>query len=203
MQNLIKNTITLLLCLSSSLVYAESNRKFEVPEERSFATDYKSYEINKTEHAVKSIETELFGKQTYSMVFEIAGTERGIHYSQFFYKIDDDNICLGLRNFNSIQDEAVIYVNTKKECGTKCKVFLDKPEDKRVFYIWEPLKTIIPNKTKDKLVLKTDKGTYSIILRTGIEKLEITAINLPKIESIEGLENFPYLINLSFIGFDY
>ena len=203
MQKLNKPLIILFIILSSSLAYADTNKGTKKSYERPLSTEYKSFTINKTENIKEAIETQLFGKQTYDMVFEIAGTKNGIHYFQHYYKINDDNICLGICNFNSLQDEAVVYVNTQKDCGAKCKVFLDKPKDKQIFYVWEPLKTIITDTSKDKIVLKTEQGIYSIILRTGIEELELFAAGLSKIESIEGLEKFPDLMSLSFNGFDY
>lgn len=201
-----KKLITLLaaiLFLCTNLVYAKSKRKYRNPEDLNFATEYKSLTINKAKNELEIIENELFDNQNLHHEMIISRSDGGIYYNYHFYKVDEDNICLGIRACNNLQEEAVLYVNTYKECGTKCKIYLSKPEDKQIFYLWEPSKEVITDKSKGKIVIKTSTETYILFVRIGVTELELFAEGFPKIKTIKGLENFPNLVNLSFVGFDY
>ena len=192
-----------ILLLTSSLMFAEQNIRYQIPEETLLAEDYKTITMDKTERIEDIIETELFGKTNFSSTMIISRLDGGICFSYHFYNVDEVNLCLGIQAFNESQNDAVIYVNTKQECGAKCKIYLDKPENKQIFYVWEPLKEIVTDKTKEKLVIKTNKKNYTVFVRTGIKELELFAPDFLKIKSIKGLEKFPNLVNLSLIGFDY
>ena len=195
-----KNFIIVLFFLISSLVYANQVRKYKLPEECVYSENYKTFLVNKKESAQLIIEKELFGQLTFDSVLILSFLKGGIPFDYHFYKVDDDNISLGIETCNGLQDEAVIFVNTKKECGTKCNVYLDKAEDSQIYYLWEPNTEIITDRQKEKLVIKTKEKTYTVYLRTGIKELELTGCS--KIKSIKGLDKFPYLTNLSLIGFD-
>ncbi|MCR4736292.1 MAG: hypothetical protein K5829_14950 [Treponema sp.] len=196
-------SLTIFLLITTTLMYAKPTRRYKLPEEIVLAEDYKAITIDKTERIEDIIETELFGKPNFSSTMIISRLDGGICFSYHFYNVDEDNLCLGIQSFNESQNDAVIYVNTKQECGAKCKIYLDKPENKQIFYVWEPLKEIVTDKTKEKLVIKTNKKNYTVFVRTGIKELELFAPDFPKIKSIKGLEKFPNLVNLSLIGFDY
>lgn len=198
-----KIIILTILFLSTSLVYAKPTGGYRTPEERSLSDDYKSYTMNKNKRAEDAIENELFGRPNYSSTMVINHSESGVYFSYYFYNVNDDNLCLGVSAHNELQDDAVIYVNTKMECGAKCKVYLDKPDEKQIFYTWEPLKEIMADCTKEKITIKTDKKNYTIFVRSGIKELELFASEFIKVKSIKGLEKFPNLENLSLIGFDY
>ena len=195
-----KNFIIVLFFLISSLVYANQIKKYKLPEECVYSENYKTFLVNKKESALLIIEKELFGQLTFDSVLILSFLKGGIPFDYHFYKVDDDNICLGIETSNGLQDEAVIFVNTQKECGTKCNVYLDKAEESQIYYLWEPNKEIITNRQKEKLIIKTNEKTYTVYLRTGIKELELTGCS--KIKSIKGLDKFPYLTNLSLIGFD-
>ena len=195
-----KNFIIVLFFLISSLVYANQIKKYKLPEECVYSENYKTFLVNKKESALLIIEKELFGQLTFDSVLILSFLKGGIPFDYHFYKVDDDNICLGIETSNGLQDEAVIFVNTQKECGTKCNVYLDKAEESQIYYLWEPNKEIITNRQKEKLIIKTNEKTYTVYLRTGIKELELTGCS--KIKAIKGLDKFPYLTNLSLIGFD-
>ena len=186
--------------LISPIVYSKQVRKYKLPEECVYSESYKTFLVNKKESAELIIEKELFGQLRFDSVFKLSFLKGGIPFDYHFYKVDDDNICLGIETSNGLQDESVIFVNTQKECGTKCNVYLDKAEDSQIYYLWEPNKEIITDRQKEKLVIKTKEKTYTVYLRTGIKELELTGCS--KIKSIKGLNKFPYLTNLSLIGFD-
>ena len=195
-----KNFIIVLFFLISSLVYANQIKKYKLPEECVYSENYKTFLVNKKESALLIIEKELFGQLTFDSVLILSFLKGGIPFDYHFYKVDDDNICLGIETSNGLQDEAVIFVNTQKECGTKCNVYLDKAEESQIYYLWEPNKEIITNRQKEKLIIKTNEKTYTVYLRTGIKELELTGCS--KIKAIKGLDKFPYLTNLSLIGID-
>ena len=132
-----KKTTILLLFLCTTLAYAKSTRKYRAPEDCNFATDYKSFTVNKDERTQNIIEHELFENQEFNHKMIISRSDGGINYDYHFYKVNEDNLCLGIKTFNGLQEEAIIYVNTNKECGTKCKVYLSKQEDKQIFYFWK------------------------------------------------------------------
>ena len=183
-----KKLIFLILFIEASFLYATPEKK------------YKTLFTNKIEQAQNIIETEIFGKTEYSSKLVLSSVKGGTYFDYYFYAVDDDNICLGIKSFSELQDDAVIYINTQKECGTTCKVYLDEPKEKQIFYVWEPFKEVTSDSTKEKITIKTDKGIYSIYIRKGITELELFFEGFPKIKSIKGLENFPELINLSFNG---
>lgn len=185
-----KKTIIIFLFCWTTIVYAESTVK------------YKSFTMNKTEELRDAIETELFGKRTFNSEFGISKIESYIFYEYCFYKVDNDNLCLGIKAWNELQNEAVVYINTQKECGSKCEVYLREPEKTQIFYVWDPFKEPITHNNKEQIVIKTNKNTYTFFAREGITGLELFGSRLEKIVSVEGLENFPNLENVSFVGFD-
>ena len=199
-----KNKLLFIFFLCSvSILYAKSTRKYRSYEECDLSENYKSFTMDKTGSIVSAIETELFSKPTYSKVWELSKPDSGVYFTYYFYDVDGENLCLGLTASNSLQSEAAVYVNTEKECGSECKVFLDKPEEKQIYYVWAPLKEVITDKSKEKIVIKTDKKTYMIYVRQGITKLELFAPGFIKVKSIKGLEKLPNLTYFTLIGFDY
>lgn len=184
------------------LAYARSPKKYRLSDEFVLAENYKSFAMDKTKDAQEIIESEIFGERNFSSTLVLSSSTGGVYFDYHFYKVGEDNICLGIEAYNVLQDDAVVYVNTAKDCGSKCKVYLNEPEEKQVFYVWEPKKEIITDETKEKITIKTDKGTYTFFARTGITELEVNCEGLPKIKSVKGLEKFPNLINLAFTGID-
>ena len=94
-------------------------------------------------------------------------------------------------------------MNTQKECGAKCRVYLGKPEEKQIFYTWEPNKEIITNNEKEKIEIVTNKKKYVIFVRKEIKELEITSDGFSKFQAIKGTEKLPNLIVLKLWGFNY
>lgn len=196
-----RKNVAFFLFFMTSFVYGKTMSKYKLPEEQVYAENYKTFSINKKDSVETVIEKELFGKLTFDSVWGLVSPKGGSYFHYHFYKVGEDNICLAIETSNGFQDNLGIFVNTEKQCGTKCNVYLDKPEEKQIFYLWEPSKEIITDNQKEKLIIKTSKKTYTVYLRKGIKELELTGDS--KIKSIKGLEKFPYLINLTFIGFDY
>ena len=195
-----KKIILSCVLLCGTLVYADPFQKNQQNDVVEFSENYQSFKINKKDRIQEVIETNLFGETKYNSVLVVTSSKGGTYFDYYFYKIDDENICLGIESYNSVQDDAVIYINTNKDCGTACKVYLDKPEEKQVFYIWEPLKKITNDNQKEKITIKTNKKNYSVYLRKGITDVELFFEEFPKVKSIKGLENFPELKNISFFG---
>ncbi|MCR4736288.1 MAG: hypothetical protein K5829_14930 [Treponema sp.] len=185
------------------MVYGKPTRRYKLPEETVLAEEYVSLTMDRTTQVQDVIETALFGKPNYSGTMKISQSDGGIHFHYYYYEVAGDNLCLGISVFNSLQNDAVVYVNTNKDFGSKCEVYLDESESKGIFYTWKPLEEIISDNTKERIIIKTDKKTYTIFVRSGIKELELTVNDFPKLKSIKGLEKFPNLINLSLIGFDY
>ena len=147
-----KKIILSCVLLFGTLVYADPFQKNQQNYGVEISENYQSFKINKKDWIQEVIETNLFGETKYNSVLVVASSKGGTYFDYYFYKIDDENICLGIDSYNSVQDDAVIYINTNKDCGTACKVYLDKPEEKQVFYVWEPLKKITNDKM-DKALL--------------------------------------------------
>ena len=197
---ILKKFIISCVLLCGTLVYAEPSQKNQQNDVVEFSENYQSFKINKKDRIQEVIETNLFGETKYNSVLVVASSKGGTYFDYYFYKIDDENICLGIDSYNSVQDDAVIYINTNKDCGTACKVYLDEPEEKQVFYVWEPLEKITNDNQKEKITIKTNKKNYSVYLRKSITDVELWFEGFPKVKSIKGLENFPELKNVSFFG---
>ena len=193
-----KKTIILFLFFWTTIAYAEPTIKSEKTDS---TAKYKSFTKNKTEDLQDVIETELFGKRTFDCEMMISKIENGIFLDYCFYKIDDDYLCLGIKAWNELQDEAVVYINTQNEYGSKCEVYLRDPENTQIFYIWDPFKETITSNSKEKIVIKTNKNAYTFFAREDITGLELFGSRLEKIVAVEGLENFLNLENVSFVGF--
>ena len=102
-----------------------------------------------------------------------------------------------------VADQSVVYINTQKDCGTKCKIYLDRPEEKQILYRWSPLTEIITDNTKEKIEIITNKRKHILFVKKDIKEIEINSENLSsKIKKIKGLEKLPKLENIKFIGFD-
>ena len=198
-----KKILLLILFWGEIQAFANPLRQYESAGECNFAEKYKVLEINKKEKKDSLIETEIFGKPSFNRIMEISRLEVGGYFSYYFYKVNNENICLGIDASNPLQEKSILYINTQKECGSKCKVYLSEPEEKRIFYLWEPSKEILPDNKTEEIVINTDKESYSIRITNGIKELELNIGDFPKLESIQGLEKFPRLINLSLVGFDY
>ena len=184
-------------------VFATPLRQKNSLEEYNLAEIYKAVKIDKTENQELLIETEIYGKPNFSRIIEISRLDGGTYYSYHFYKVNEDNICLGINASNPLQEKSVVYINTQKECGAKCKVYLSKPEERQIFYFWEPLKENIRDNEKESIIIETDQKTYSIKLKKEIKELELNIGGKTKLKSIKGLEKFSKLINLSLVGFDF
>ena len=198
-----KPIFMIFILLSTSLGYSNSQKSFNFFEECNIAKEYKSFTIGKTENEIIRIENELFGNSNFSYTLDISRSDGGIHYKYYFYKVEDENLCLGIKAYNNLQEDAVIYLNTQQQCGSKCKIYLNESKDNQIFYVWEPLKEIIKDKHKEKIVIKTNKQTYIVLVRTGTKELELFVDGFQKIKTIKGLDKFPNLTNLSLIGFEY
>ena len=168
-----------------------------------YGENYKIFEINRSEDCYNLINNELSEDYDIQNYFAISSTEKGVHFKQYFYKIDDEYICLGIKAFNGIQEKAICYINAEKEIGTKCRVYLGKPEEKQIFYAWEPSKEIITNNEKVKIEIITNKKKYVIFVRKEIKELEITSDGFSKFKAIKGTENLPNLMSLKLWGFNY
>lgn len=190
-----KKIIFLSVLMYGTLAYAVPNQS-----DGKKAKNYESFKINKIERIQEVIETKLFGEPKFNSVSVVTSAKGGNYFDYYFYKVNDENICLGIKSYNRLQDDAIVYINTQDECGTICKVYLDEAEEKQVYYVWEPLKKISDVNEKSKITIKTNGKQYSVYLRKDITDLEIFFEGFPKIKSIKGLENFPELINLSFNG---
>ena len=180
------------LC-SFILVYAEDN----------YSTNYKTLTINKKESEQAIIEKEFFGNFTGKSILGLGKLENGISFSEYYYKICEDNICLGISANAKLADETFLFLNTQKECGAKCRVYLGKPEEKQIFYAWEPGKEIITNNEKVKIEIITNKKKYVIFVKKEIKELEVTSDGFSKFKAIKGTENLPNLMSLKLWGFNY
>ena len=137
-----------------------------------YGENYKIFEINRSEDCYNLINNELSEDYDIQNYFAISSTEKGVHFKQYFYKIDDEYICLGIKAFNGIQEKAICYINAEKEIGTKCRVYLGKPEEKQIFYAWEPSKEIITNNEKVKIEIITNKKKYVIFVKKDIKRID-------------------------------
>ncbi len=198
-----KITFIIILFMSTSLIYGKPKRNYKSYEKCNMAEIFQSFTMKKNDNVIAAIETEIYGERNFNYSKVLSYTENGINFDYYFYKIENDNLCLGIKAYNGLQDDAVIYINTQKECGSKCKVYLSNSDKEEIFYIWEPLKEIIPNNKKEKLIIKTDKQDFIIMIWSEIKELELYAENFPTIKDIQGLEKFQNLESLSLIGFDY
>ena len=161
-----KKKILLFYFLCSFIfIYAEDN----------YSTNFKTLTINKKENEQEIIEKEFFGNFTGKSIFGLGKLENGISFSEYYYKIGEDNICLGISANAKLADETLLFLNTQKECGTKCRVYLGKPEEKQIFYAWEPSKEIITNNDKVKIEIITNKKKYVIFVKKDIKELEVTS----------------------------
>ena len=168
-----------------------------------YGENYKIFEINRSEDCYNLINNELSEDYDIQNYFAISSTEKGVHFKQYFYKIDDEYICLGIKAFNGIQEKAICYINAEKEIGTKCRVYLGKPEEKQIFYAWEPSKEIITNNEKVKIEIITNKKKYVIFVKKEIKELEVTSDGFSKFKAIKGTEKLPNLMSLKLWGFNY
>ena len=180
------------LC-SFILVYAEDN----------YSTNYKTLTINKKESQNIIIEKEVFGKYEGITTLGLSRLENGIAFLECYYRIGEDNICLGISANTKLADETLLFLNTQKECGTKCRVYLGKPEEKQIFYAWEPSKEIITNNEKVKIEIITNKKKYVIFVKKDIKELEVTSDGFSKFKAIKGTEQLPNLMSLKLWGFNY
>lgn len=189
-----KKKIFLLYFLCSFIfIYAEDN----------YSTNFKTLTINKKENEQAIIEKEFFGNFTGKSIFGLGKLENGISFSEYYYKISEDNICLGISANAKLADETFLFLNTQKECGAKCRVYLGKPEEKQIFYTWEPSKEIITNNDKVKIEIITNKKQYVIFVKKDIKELEVTSDGFSKFKAIKGTENLPNLMSLKLWGFNY
>lgn len=180
------------LC-SFIFIYAEDN----------YSTNYKTLTINKKESEQAIIEKEFFGNFTGKSILGLGKLENGISFLEYYYKIDEDNICLGISANTNLADQTLLFLNTQKECGAKCRVYLGKPEEKQIFYTWEPSKEIITNNDKVKIEIITNKKKYVIFVKKDIKELEVTSDGFSKFKAIKGTENLPNLMSLKLWGFNY
>ena len=180
------------LC-SFIFIYAEDN----------YSTNFKTLTINKKENEQAIIEKEFFGNFTGKSIFGLGKLENGFSFSEYYYKISEDNICLGISANAKLADETFLFLNTQKECGAKCRVYLGKPEEKQIFYAWEPSKEIITNNEKVKIEIITNKKKYVIFVKKEIKELEVTSDGFSKFKAIKGTENLPNLMSLKLWGFNY
>ena len=189
-----KKKILLFYFLCSFIfIYAEDN----------YSTNYKILTINKKESEQAIIEKEFFGNFTGKSIFGLGKLENGIAFLECYYKIGEDNICLGISANAKLADETLLFLNTQKECGAKCRVYLGKPEEKQIFYTWEPSKEIITNNDKVKIEIITNKKKYVIFVKKDIKELEVTSDGFSKFKAIKGTENLPNLMSLKLWGFNY
>ena len=184
-----KKKILLFYFLCSFIfIYAEDN----------YSTNFKTQTINKKESEQAIIEKEFFGNFTGKSIFGLGKLENGISFSEYYYKIGEDNICLGISANTKLADQTLLFLNTQKECGTKCRVYLGKPEEKQIFYAWEPSKEIITNNDKVKIEIITNKKKYVIFVKKDIKELEVTSDGFSKFKAIKGTENLPNLMSFAF-----
>lgn len=188
-----KKTFLFYFLCSFIFIYAEGK----------FSENFKTLTLNKNESEQVIIEKELFGNFTGKSILGLGKLENGISFSEYYYKIDEDNICLGISANTKLADQTLLFLNTQKECGAKCRVYLGKPEEKQIFYTWEPNKEIITNNKKEIIEIVTNKKKYVIFVRKEIKELEITSDGFSKFQAIKGTEKLPNLIVLKLWGFNY
>lgn len=168
-----------------------------------YGENYKIFEINRSEDCYNLINNELSEDYDIQNYFAISSTEKGVHFKQYFYKIDDEYICLGIKAFNGIQEKAICYINAEKEIGTKCIVYLSRPTEKQVFYLWEPTSDSMNDLKKELITIKTTQGTYQIMIKKGVKELELKVGGMPELISIKGLDKFPDLKKINYVGFKH
>ena len=183
-----KNTFLIILTLLTFFSYSEN---------------FKVCEIKKTEEFGIIIEKEIFGNYDFERSFRICRIEKGVSFDEYFYNIQGDNLCLGIASYNRVQDNAVLYINTAKEFGSKCIVYLSEPKEKQIFYLWEPTSEPIDNSKKEKISIKTNQCTYNIMVCKEVKELELNIGGMPKLLSVEGLEQFPNLTKVNYVGFNF
>lgn len=188
-----KKTFLFYFLCSFIFIYAEGK----------FSENFKTLTLNKNESEQVIIEKELFGNFTGKSILGLGKLENGISFSEYYYKIDEDNICLGISANTKLADQTLLFLNTQKECGAKCRVYLGKPEEKQIFYTWEPGKEIITNNDKVKIEIITNKKKYVIFVKKDIKELEVTSDGFSKFKAIKGTENLPNLMSLKLWGFNY
>ena len=188
-----KKTFLFYFLCSFIFIYAEGK----------FSENFKTLTLNKNESEQVIIEKELFGNFTGKSILGLGKLENGISFSEYYYKIDEDNICLGISANTKLADQTLLFLNTQKECGAKCRVYLGKPEEKQIFYTWEPNKEIITNNEKEKIEIVTNKKKDVIFVKKDIKELEVTSDGFSKFKAIKGTEKLPNLIVLKLWGFNY
>lgn len=188
-----KKTFLFYFLCSFIFIYAEGK----------FSENFKTLTLNKNESEQVIIEKELFGNFTGKSILGLGKLENGISFSEYYYKINEDNICLGISANTKLADQTLLFLNTQKECGAKCRVYLGKPEEKQIFYTWEPGKEIITNNDKVKIEIITNKKKYVIFVKKDIKELEVTSDGFSKFKAIKGTENLPNLMSLKLWGFNY
>ena len=169
----------------------------------SYSENFKVCEIKKTEEFGIIIEKEIFGNYDFERSFRICRIEKGVSFDEYFYNIQGDNLCLGIASYNRVQDNAVLYINTAKEFGSKCIVYLSRPTEKQVFYLWEPTSDSMNDLKKELITIKTTQGTYQIMIKKGVKELELNVGGMPELISIKGLDKFPDLKKINFVGFKH
>ena len=190
-----KKTFLFYFLCSFIFIYAEGK----------FSENFKTLTLNKneSEHCYNLINNELSEDYDIQNYFAISSTEKGVHFKQYFYKIDDEYICLGIKAFNGIQEKAICYINAEKEIGTKCIVYLSRPTEKQVFYSWEPTSDSMNDLKKELITIKTTQGTYQIMIKKGVKELELNVGGMPELISIKGLDKFPDLKKINYVGFKH
>lgn len=190
------------ILLYGTQIFAKPIKQYRSENQIVKSEKFESLLINRTDSVWSILDTKFDKDITTNNPFEITILNSGMFFEYYYYKLDDDNICLGISTFDKLHEDNVLYINTNKECGTKCKVFLDKSEDRQIFYQWEPYKEIISDETKERILIKTDKHNYSIYLKKGITELQLFLDGVSEVKSIKGLEKFPNLISITMNGLD-
>lgn len=197
-----KYLLVFVILLYCTQIFAKPIKQYRADDQIVISKNYESILINRTDSVWSIIDKKCDTDMTLNKTYGITLLNSGVFFDYYFYKLGEDNICLGISFFDQLHEDTVLYINTNKECGTKCKVFLDKSEDKQIYYLWEPSKEIICDETKEKIMIKTDKQNYSVYLKNGITELELSLDGVSEVKSIKGLEKFPNLFSVKLNGLD-
>ena len=56
---------------------------------------------------------------------------------------------------------------------------------------------------KELITIKTTQGTYQIMIKKGVKELELNVGGMPELISIKGLDKFPDLKKINYVGFKH
>ena len=69
--------------------------------------------------------------------------------------------------------------------------------------MWDQTSEPIDNSKKETITIKTNQCSYNIMVCKEVKELELNIGGMPKLLSIEGLEQFPNLTKVNYVGFNF